>query len=207
MRRFIVIGHRAITTGDFKLDDLAGGTGRMDVLLRCINSSFFLSHDIRRDVEIILVLQGPPYPPKTIRLVGNELKYLNPDERSTAALIRNALLQKVDTEERSSPGIYISNRSYQDVLSNLPKEEQIVYLKETGANIRGFDFQDNVNFVLGDDQDLTGEEESLLLGYDPELISIGTKSYHADHCITIVNNELDLRRRNTASIPCNPEKV
>jgi tRNA (pseudouridine54-N1)-methyltransferase len=207
MRRFIVIGHRAITTGDFKLDDLAGGTGRMDVLLRCINSSFFLSHDIRRDVEIILVLQGPPYPPKTIRLVGNELKYLNPDERSTAALIRNALLQKVDTEERSSPGIYISNRSYQDVLSNLPKEEQIVYLKETGANIRGFDFQDNVNFVLGDDQDLTGEEESLLLGYDPELISIGTKSYHADHCITIVNNELDLRGRNTASIPCNPEKV
>ena len=207
MRRFIVIGHRAITTGDFKLDDLAGGTGRMDVLLRCINSSFFLSHDIRRDVEAILVLQGPPHPPKTIRLVGNELKYLNPDERSTAALVRNALLKNVEAEERSSPGIYVSNRSYQDVLSNLPKEEQIIYLKETGMNIRGFDFQDDVNFVLGDDQDLTREEEGLLLGYDPKLISIGTKSYHADHCITIVNNELDLRGMNSASAACNPEKV
>ncbi len=207
MRRFIVVGHRAITTGDFKLDDLAGGTGRMDVLLRCINSSFFLSHDIRRDVEIILVLQGPPHPPKTIRLVGNELKYLNPDERSTAALIRNALLQKVEAEERASPGIYVSNRSYQDVLSNLPKGEQIVYLKETGINIRGFDFKDSVNFVLGDDQDLTKEEERLLLDYNPKLISIGTKSYHADHCITIVNNELDLRATGAASVPCDPEKV
>jgi tRNA (pseudouridine54-N1)-methyltransferase len=87
MRRFVVIGHRAITSGDFKLDDLAGGTGRLDVLLRCINSTFFLSHDIRRDAEITLILQGAPNPPKSIRLVGSELKYLNPDERSTAALV------------------------------------------------------------------------------------------------------------------------
>ena len=207
MRRFIVVGHRAVTTGDFKLDDLAGSTGRLDVLLRCINSSFFLSHDIRRDVEIVLVLQGPPYPPKTLRLVGSELKYLNPDERSTAALVRNALLQNVDSEERSSPGIYVSNRSYRDVLSNIPKGEQIVYLKESGSSIRGFDFQGNVSFVLGDDQDLTKDEEGLLLEYDPELISIGTKSYHADHCITIVNNELDLRGANPAPGLSDPEKI
>ena len=207
MRRFIVVGHRAITTGDFKLDDLAGSTGRMDVLLRCINSAFFLSHNIRRDVEILLVLQGPPHPPKTVRLVGNELKYLNPDERSTAALIRNALMQKVTAEERSSPGIYISNRSYRDVLSNLPQGEQVVYLKESGADIRGFAFRDDVNFVLGDDQDLTKEEEELLMGYDPKLISIGTKSYHADHCITIVNNELDIRGASPVAPSCAPEKV
>ncbi|TLZ64006.1 MAG: tRNA (pseudouridine(54)-N(1))-methyltransferase TrmY, partial [Methanobacteriota archaeon] len=32
MRRFIVIGHRASTTPEFPLDDLAGGAGRMDLL-------------------------------------------------------------------------------------------------------------------------------------------------------------------------------
>ncbi len=101
----------------------------------------------------------------------------------------------------------MSNRSYRDVLSNLPKGEQIVYLKESGANIRDFDFQENANFVLGDDQDLTKEEEELLLGYEPQLISLGTRSYHADHCITIVNNELDVRGTNLAATPCNPEKV
>ncbi len=195
MRRFVVIGHRAITSGDFKLDDLAGGTGRLDVLLRCINSTFFLSHDIRRDAEITLILQGAPNPPKSIRLVGSELKYLNPDERSTAALVRNALIQKVEFEERSSPGIYISNRKYGDVLTGIPEGEQIVYLKEDGHDVRDFDFKEDVTFVLGDDQDLTAEEEEALLEYDPQVISLGPRSYHADHCITIVNNELDRRAR------------
>jgi len=193
MRRFVVIGHRAITSGDFKLDDLAGGTGRLDVLLRCINSTFFLSHDIRRDAEITLILQGAPNPPRTIKMVGSELKYLNPDERSTAALVRNALLQKVSIEERSSPGIYISVRKYQDVLTNLPQGEQVVYLKENGTDIREFEFDDHVTFVLGDDQDLTPEEEEVLRQYNPQVISLGPKRYHADHCITIVNNELDRR--------------
>ncbi|MCX6653049.1 MAG: tRNA (pseudouridine(54)-N(1))-methyltransferase TrmY [Methanomassiliicoccales archaeon] len=193
MRRFVVIGHRAVTSGDFKLDDLAGGTGRLDVLLRCINSAFFLSHNIRRDTEIHLILQGPPHPPKTVRLVGSELKYLNPDERSTAALVRNALLQKVAAEERSSPGIYVSNRSYRDVLSLVPKGEQIVYLREDGTDVREFQFEQDVTFVLGDDQDLTLEEEGMLLKYEPKIISLGPASYHADHCISTVNNELDRR--------------
>jgi len=182
-----------MTSGDFKLDDLAGGTGRLDVLLRCINSAFFLSHNIRRDTEIHLILQGPPHPPKTVRLVGSELKYLNPDERSTAALVRNALLQKVAGEERSSPGIYVSNRSYRDVLSLVPKGEQIVYLREDGTDVREFQFEQDVTFVLGDDQDLTLEEEGLLLKYEPKIISLGPASYHADHCISIVNNDLDRR--------------
>ncbi|MCK4718267.1 MAG: tRNA (pseudouridine(54)-N(1))-methyltransferase TrmY, partial [Thermoplasmata archaeon] len=43
MRRFVVVGHRTVTTGDFNLDDLCGSTGRLDVLLRAVNSSLLLS--------------------------------------------------------------------------------------------------------------------------------------------------------------------
>lgn len=95
MRYFIIIGHRVTTTGDFRLDDIAGGAGRLDILIRCINSAFFLSHDIRRDVELYLICEGGSNPPKTILLKGNELRYLNPDERSTSSLIRNALMKGV----------------------------------------------------------------------------------------------------------------
>ena len=193
MRRFVVIGHRAVTSGDFKLDDLCGSAGRMDVLLRSINSSFFLSHDIRRDVEVHLVLQGPPDPPKTVRLVGKELKYLNPDERSTGALVRNALMKPTNGEQRSSPGIYVSSRSYKDVLSTLPNETQIIYLNERGTDIREKEFGQDVTFVLSDDQDLNREEEEILMDYHPERISLGPSSYHTDHCILVVNNELDRR--------------
>ena len=54
MRRFVIVGHKAVTTGDFKLDDMAGGAGRLDILLRCINSAFSLSREIaagRRSVR------------------------------------------------------------------------------------------------------------------------------------------------------------
>ena len=193
MRRFVVVGHRAITSGDFKLNDLCGSAGRLDVLLRAINSSFFLSHDIRKDVELNLLLLGEPNPPKTIRMVGSELRYLNPDERSTGALIRNALMKKVKGEEKSSPGIFISNRTYKDVLSTIPKETQFVYLKEDGADIRDVELKDDVTFVLSDDQDLNPEEEELLMDYGPERVCLGPISYHSDHCILVVNNELDRR--------------
>lgn len=192
MRRFIVIGHKAATAADFKLDDLAGGAGRLDVLLRCINSAFFLSHDLRKDVEVVLILQGPPGPARTIRLVGSELRYLNPDERSTGALIRNALMRGAASEERSTPGIYVSTRTFQDILGLLG-ETELVYLKEDGEDIRTADISDNVTFVLSDHMDLTPDEESLLLQYSPKVLKLGPISYHADHCITIVHNELDRR--------------
>ncbi len=193
MRRFVVLGHRAITSADFKLDDLCGSTGRLDILLRCVNSAFFLSHAIRKDVEISLMLLGEPNPPKTVRIDGSEVKYLNPDERSTAALIRNALLQKGEGERKCSPGIYVSERGYQEVLSNISKESKIFYLKEDGEDIRSAEFGPDCTFVLGDDQDLTDEEEEILMEYGPRKVSLGPISYHADHCVTLVNNELDRR--------------
>ena len=194
LRRFIVMGHRAITSADFKLDDLCGSTGRLDILLRCVNSAFFLSHGIRRDVEIVLMLLGEPNPPKTIRINGAEVRYLNPDERSTAALIRNALLQKGEGERKCSPGIFVSERDYEEVLSNASKEAKMYYLKEDGEDIRRADIAPDAVFVLGDDQDLTQVEEEILMRYEPKRLSLGPISYHADHCITLVNNELDRRQ-------------
>ena len=82
-----------MTTPQFTLNDLSGSGGRMDILARAINAAFFLSHDIRRDVEVAIVLLGPEDPPKTIRFLGSELKYLNPSERSTGGLIRNAIIK------------------------------------------------------------------------------------------------------------------
>lgn len=190
----MVIGHRATTSAEFSLDDLSGATGRLDILLRCIASSFHLSHGMRTDVETHLVLQGPPNPPRTLRFVGSELKYLNPDERSTAALVRNALSAKNEGETKASPGVYISSRSYPDVISLLAKSSQIYYLKEDGHDMRKMpSFEQDITFVLGDDRDLTPEEEEILSQYNPLKVSLGKKSLHADHCIVIVNNELDRR--------------
>lgn len=195
VRYFVIAGHRAATTGDFKLDDIAGGAGRLDILVRCVNSAFFLSHNLRKDTELHLVLLGGNDAPKTVRMVGAELRYLNPDERSTASLIRNALLRKIsDGEEvQASPGIYVSRRSFKDVLDLLSEKGDFVYLKEDGEDCREFEFPGNPIFVLGDNKDLTEEEEADLESRSPSKISIGPNSLHADHCMIVVNNELDRR--------------
>lgn len=191
MRRFVVVGHRAVTDQHFKLDDLAGGAGRLDVLLRCVNSAFFLSHDMRRDTELYLVLQGEPDPPKCLRLVGSELRYLNPDERSTGALVRNALMKKAEMDwTRSTPGIYISRRGLSDVLEELSNDSELVYLREDGSELGGLP-GGSATFVLGDDRDLTEGEEEVVRGFGPRRVSLGPRSLHTDHCIVLVHNALD----------------
>ena len=195
MRRFIVLGHRAFTTPDFKLDDICGGAGRLDVLVRCVNSAFFLSHDLRKDSEIYLVMEGGLDAPKTVRFYGPELKYLNPDERSTASLIRNALLKKPKdkTEVRSTPGVYISKMSFGDVIEKLSQTCRFIYLREDGTDVREYDFPEEPCYILGDDRDPTEEEEEIMSQYPYDKICLGPVSYHANHCMVIVLNEMDRR--------------
>ena len=195
MRRFIVLGHRAFTTPDFKLDDICGGAGRLDVLVRCVNSAFFLSHDLRKDSEIYLVMEGGLDAPKTVRFYGPELKYLNPDERSTASLIRNALLKKPKdkTEVRSTPGVYISKMSFSDVMEKLSQTCRFIYLREDGTDVREYDFPEEPCYILGDDRDPTEEEEEIMSQYPYDKICLGPVSYHANHCMVIVLNEMDRR--------------
>ena len=196
MRYFVITGHKAATDGSFKLDDLAGGAGRMDILVRCVNSAFVMSHNLRKDAEIYLVLEGGEDAPKTVRFQGSTVKYLNPDERSTASLIRNALLKKVPKEGEisSSPGVFISRMSFDDVIDKLAKLGNFVYLKEDGEDCREFQFPENPIFVLGDNQDLTEAEEKKLLEQSPSTINVGPYSLHADHCMILVQNELDRRQ-------------
>jgi len=193
MRIFVVVGHVATTSPDFSLEDIPGTSGRLDILCRCINSSFVLSHGIRRDVNVYLVLCGGPVP-KVICLQGDKLRHLNPDERTTAALLKKALALEAGTEfARSTPGIYIRQGDLAGLLAALREEHPVLplyYLKEEGVDLRQAGIEEGI-FVLGDHQGMTEEEEALLEGCESQMISIGPRSLHADHCIILINNELD----------------
>jgi tRNA (pseudouridine54-N1)-methyltransferase len=193
MPAFIVIGRKVCTDGRFSLNDLTGSTGRLDILLRCINSSFMLSHDIRRDVELYLVLQGEPDSPKTLLFRGSELKYLNPDERATAALVKNALMLKNLTGEwkKSTPGILAARLDFPELLERFGGR-RIVYLKEDGQPMKGAVLGQDDIFVLGGKDDISVDEEALIEKWPETLkISLGPRSLHADHCITVALNQLD----------------
>ena len=187
MKRFAVVGHRAATSGTFSLNDLPGSAGRMDILCRCINSSFFLSHDLRRDVECYLILYGEPDPPKTVLFSGSTLRYLSPDERSSAALIKKALSIPCGDEFReSTPGVSVRRGGLARLLSEIP----FAVLDEAGEDIRSASVLPDA-YLLSDHQNFTGEEEEMLEGL--ERYSVGPLSLHADHTITVLLNEMDRR--------------
>jgi tRNA (pseudouridine54-N1)-methyltransferase len=191
MRRFIVLGHTAPTEPDFDLDDLAGGAGRLDVLARCVNSAFFLSHAIRESVRVYLVLADEV----TIKLEGVELRYMNPDERNIASLLGQALESRSEaigqSEVESTPGIYVSNRGFESVLKAAAREGEIVQLHEDGDPLASLDPPQNPAFVLSDHLDFTAEETALLEEYAEYRVSVGPKALHADHTISVVHNWLD----------------
>ena len=189
MKKFLIIGHKAVTDPGFSLNDMPGGAGRMDVLCRCVNSCFFLSHDLRRDVECYLLLLGEPNSPKTILIRGSEVRYLNPDERSAGALIKKAL-QVTCGEEfiEYTKGIYIRTGGLQRLL----EEYEFVVLDENGTDIRESEEIPD-NYILSDHMNFSDEEEMLIK--DLPKISAGPKVLHADHTVTVILNEHDRREK------------
>ncbi len=194
MRTFIIVGHKATTTPDFLLEDIPGTSGRLDILCRCINAAFVLSHGIRHDVRVLLVLCGGE-PHKTVCLRGEDLRHLNPDERTTAALLKKALTIVAEPEwSMSTSGIFVRTGGLAEVLSDLRlKGIKPVYLREDGRDGRkGIShLSDEATFILGDHLGMTPEEENMIQEAGADVMSVGPVSLHADHCIILTNWMLD----------------
>ncbi len=192
MRRFVVLAHTAPVTPEFSLNDLPGGAGRIDVLCRAIGAAFFLSHDLRRDVEVSLLLQGKVQ----IRILGSKVRHLNPDERSTAALIKHALKKLPDVGEgeevESTPGIYVSKCDLTSLLDRLYQlGAHPIVLHEKGTPIDSFATPRDPAFFLSDHLDFSPKEETILAGIPR--VSLGRIPLHTSQCITIVHHYLDRR--------------
>ena len=195
MRIFVVVGHKATTQPSFSLEDIPGTSGRLDILCRSVTAAFVLSHGIRKDVLVYLVLLGGEIP-KTIRLVGETLRHLNPDERTTAALLKKALAVEATPEwAMSTSGIFVRTGDLEKPLEDLKQRSvRLVYLREDGRDFRCLKdepLEREMAFVLGDHTGMTAEEELLLASAGAEVVALGPTSLHADHCIVVTNWLLD----------------
>lgn len=192
MRTFVVVSHTVPLDGEFSLSDLPGGAGRLDVLCRAATEAFLVSHGIRKEVTLHLVLQDQ----LTISLWGPRLRHLNPDERSTAALVRAALrgahALPAGEERASTPGITVRRLGLAPLLADLRAAGATpIILDENGEPIRTTGIPERPAFILSDHQDFTASELALLTGFPR--IAVGPRVLQGHQCITLVHNELDLR--------------
>ena len=96
MRTFVLYSRKG-KTSDFNVNDLVN-EGRMDLVCRCITSALWMSHDVRDDSQIFVVLNGPPNPPVTVCIQASKEMNFFADEKSTALLLKKLLSENFDKE-------------------------------------------------------------------------------------------------------------
>lgn len=203
MRRILLLAHRVPVDGAFTLNDLAGGGGRMDEVARVASTAFTLSNDLRRDTELIIVFGAAP-PPRARRvlMVGARLRHLNPDERSTAALIKNALVRSIPLEHdvEASPGLIVGPADPKATLERFLDEPGALWLEEHGTPLADWrSSSDGFAAVLSDPTDPTPEERALLEARGVPRVTLGPRSLRASQCVDLLHNEFD--RREAGSPP------
>jgi len=190
MRQFIVLGHDAPTTADFSLDDLPGA-GRLDILCRCVGAAVFLSHGIRDDVRIHLVVSDE----YTLRFDSNTLRRLYPDERTIAARTRDALDQRDDAighlPAEVSPGMELYRFGFEATLDDVASDGSIVHLHAEGTPLPEASPPNDPVFVLSDHNDFTDREAESLAAQAEQRLRVGPETLHADQTITVAHNWLD----------------
>ena len=140
LRRFAIIGHRAPSSGKINLNDLAGSSGRLDVLSRAVNTALFLSHGIRDDSQVILHLLGGPGPARRIFFEGKNVRGLHPDERAIAGQIGRALKEPVPAIGQKSElhsGFYHSGGTLEQTLAEWRKEGVSTFVLDAEGNTEG----------------------------------------------------------------------
>jgi tRNA (pseudouridine54-N1)-methyltransferase len=199
MRRFLFLAHRVPVDGAFTLNDLAGGAGRMDEIARAVSTAFTLSNALRRDTEVeILFVAAPPPKARRIRLAGARLRYLQPEERSTAALLKNALVRSIPLERdiEASPGLVVGPVDPLAALDAFLRAPGALWLTEDGTPIdRDVDLTSDFAAVVSDPTDPTSEERARLDASGVRKISLGPTALRTSQCVDILHYEADRRRR------------
>lgn len=165
----------------------------MDAVAGVVTSAFLLSNGIRRDTEVDLLLLADPRRVLRVRLDGAGLKFLNPDERSTAALLKNALAKfwaRPDSQAEVGPGIEVTLTDRDRELRAFASLPGACWLVEDGnASLPRGDGGTTV--ILSDPYEPSPEERSFLKSLGLPKVSLGPHSLHAAHCVVLVHNQLD----------------
>jgi len=144
----------------------------------------------------VLFAAEPPPRARRVELVGAKLRYLNPDERSTAALLKNALVgaARYPSDFESSPGLRVGPIDPLGCLAEFLRQDGALWLAEDGAPIGSVPLAvDRLAAFVSDPFDPTPAERELLAASGVPRVSVGPRSLRTSQVVDAVHRELDLR--------------
>jgi tRNA (pseudouridine54-N1)-methyltransferase len=216
-RRFVIVGQTATASPEFSLLDIPGTSGRLDVLLRCLRAALLVSHGLRRDTIVYLVLLGGPLAPRVLRVDGRYVRFIRPDERMLAITVQKALARSATDAEPNvfveiRPGLAVARGGVDAVLADLGSDGSdghgeirslaTYVLEENARDLRdGPLASDDVVVFVGDNHGFDEPTRARLAAAGAVAIGVGPISLHADDAITIVCNEMDRRSGAAGSAP------
>ena len=189
-RTFVLIGQTAHADGDVRLDDLAGTSGRLDVMARAIRAALCISHGIRKNVVVHVVLMGGVRP-VTVRIDGAAAKFIRPDERALATILIKAVARHAPehdgfVEQRN--GIAVAWGGLAVAIADA--RGAYFVLEEGAADLRPAPKEDAV-FFIGDHLGFASDVRAQLAAIGAQAVSVGPLSLHSDDVVALVSNELD----------------
>jgi tRNA (pseudouridine54-N1)-methyltransferase len=189
-RSFVVVGRTARADEHVRLDDIAGTSGRLDVLVRCLRAALCVSHGIRHNVVVYLVLLGGARP-ATVRVRGAEARFIRPDERALATVVIKALARHACEDDR-----FIAQRNGVAVawggldVAVRDAHGARFMLEEGAPDLRPASPEPAV-FFIGDHLGFAADVRAQLAAIGARAVSVGPLSLHSDDVVTLVSNELD----------------
>jgi len=201
MREFIYYSKNARTTGQFDLNNLMQA-GRMDIVCQITIMAFFISHAMRDNVKLHLVLDGPPDPTKHLEMFPGEnassadiSKRIDISKKDIAGLIKKMLYKyKKGEKHEIAPGYSVEKKPLKKIAEELKEQGKEIYLMDRkGKDIRELkkeEFEKAV-FIIGDQDGIPKKELKKLKDMGAKKISVGAQMYFASQTLTLIQNELD----------------
>lgn len=195
MRRFILYSNTGSTSGDFNINDLPGDGGRMDLVARSVISCLWVSGRLREETKFIVSLNGPPNSSTALLFDGGALKGVRPNERSIGLWIKKVLNERdsavgLEWSNPTSSNIKISKKNHVQILDDI--DGDLFLMSSSGKDIREEELK-NPTFILGDHLGIKKQDLERIRG--TRSLSVGPETLFASQTITVLNNELDRRKK------------
>ena len=189
MRKFIVYSQRASTSP--KISDLKA-SGRIDILLHSIISAMFASNTYRDDVELHLILMGPPNSPRHITIKYDKYNVIS--KKNLKKLLETCLRKARDGQVREvCGGVFVDSKTIEKLVNEFEEnKEEMFILDFAGEHIKKIQKEKLKNgvFILGD-YDGFDRKTKKYLKKNVNRLSLGEQIYFTSQAITIINYELD----------------